>query len=291
MKGILLAGGYGTRLYPASRVLNKHLLAVYDKPMIYYPITTLMLAGIRDILIISSPDEITQFQNLLGDGKHWGMSFSYASQAKPEGIAQAFVLAEDYIGQEPVCLILGDNIFYGNSFHDILPKAVTHTEGASIFAYRVNDPERYGVIEFDANGNPSQLIEKPSITSSRYAVVGLYLYSADVVQVAKQLTPSTRGEYEITSVNQHYLEQGDLHVHRLGRGTAWFDTGTHDALLDAGNFVRIIEKRQGLKLGCPEETAWRLGYIDAKQLQHLAELQYHNQYGQYLLDLLERVDA
>lgn len=287
MKGIILAGGMGTRLYPASRVTSKHLLAIYDKPMIYYPITSLMLGGIRDILIITTPHEQAHYQALLGSGQQWGMRFEYATQARPAGIAEAFLIGSDYIGDEPVCLMLGDNFFYGHAFHQLLPAVLASVDGASIFAYRVRDPERYGVVEFDQRGQAIRIIEKPQKASSSFAVVGLYAYCADVVEVAKSIKPSARGELEISDINQHYLNQQRCQVHTLGRGTTWLDAGTHDTLLDASNFVRIIEKRQGLKLGCPEEAAWRLGLISSEQLAHLARTELKHDYQHAMLDLLK----
>lgn len=287
MKGIILAGGLGTRLYPASRVTSKHLLAIYDKPMIYYPITSLMLGGIREILIITTPHEQAQYQSLLGNGQQWGMQFHYAIQSQPAGIAEAFLIAEDYIADDPVCLMLGDNFFYGHAFHQLLPSVLAEVNGASIFAYRVRDPERYGVVEFNQQGQASRIIEKPTTKSSPFAVVGLYAYSPDVVDVAKSIKPSARGELEISDINQHYLTEKRCHVHTLGRRTTWLDAGTHDTLLDASNFVRIIEKRQGLKLGCPEEAAWRLGLISSEQLENLAHRELKHDYQQSMLDLIK----
>lgn len=286
MKGIILAGGLGTRLYPATRTISKQLLPVYDKPMIYYPLCTLMQAGIREILIITTPHELPLFQEMLGDGTQWGIRLSYAAQAKPEGIAQAFIIAEDFIGKDSVSLILGDNILYGDGLSERLQNAAQQTSGATIFGYYVSDPERYGVIAFDKNNTPVDIIEKPTIAPSHYAVIGLYFYDNDVVQIAKELKPSGRGEYEITDVNRHYLEHKKLHVEKLGRGTAWLDTGTHKSLLDAANFIYVLEQRQGLKIGSPEEVAWRMGLITDNKLEELASSQIKSGYGEYLLDLI-----
>ncbi|MBS7549258.1 MULTISPECIES: glucose-1-phosphate thymidylyltransferase RfbA [Dietzia] len=287
MKGIVLAGGSGTRLRPLTLATSKQLVPVYDKPMIYYPLSTLMLAGIRDVLVITTPEDAPQFRRLLGDGSQFGITLSYVEQAAPEGLAQAFVLGADHIGDEPVALILGDNIFYGPGMGTQL-RRFADLDGGAVFAYRVADPSRYGVIDFDADGRAISLEEKPENPSSDFAVPGLYFYSADVVDVARGLARSARGEYEITDINRHYLEQGRLQVEVLPRGTAWLDTGTHDSLLDAGNYVRTIEDRQGLKIGCPEEVAWRMGYIDDDELTDRAHALQKSGYGRYLLDVLRR---
>lgn len=285
MKGIILAGGSGTRLYPITHVVSKQLLPVYDKPMIYYPLSVLMLAGIREILIISTPHDLPQFQDLLGDGQQLGLSFSFAEQARPEGLAQAFLIGKSFIGNEPVALILGDNIFYGRGLSSLLRQAGALTEGGLIFGYLVKDPERYGVVEFDPAGTVLGIEEKPAQPKSRYAVPGLYFYDRTVVTHAEALRPSPRGELEITDLNQAYLQDGRLRVELLGRGFAWLDTGTHESLLQAANFVETIQERQGLKISCVEEIAFRMGYIEAARLHALAEPMAKNEYGRYLLDL------
>ena len=281
-KGIILAGGSGTRLHPLTTTVSKQLMPVYDKPMIYYPLATLMQSGIRDVLVITTPRDQLAYADLLGDGSQWGIRIQYTVQASPDGLAQAFLLGEDFIGQSPVCLVLGDNIFYGAGFTSKLRRAAQRTEGASVFAYDVHDPERYGVVEFDAEGRAIGIEEKPKAPRSHYAVTGLYFYDNDVISVAKGITPSARGELEITDVNRHYLEQGSLQVELMGQGTAWLDTGTHQSLLDAGNFIRVIEERQGLKVACLEEIAYRLGYITADEVLALAAPLVKSGYGAYL---------
>ena len=291
MKGIVLAGGAGTRLYPITKGVSKQLLPIYDKPMIYYPISVLMLAGIREILIISTPEDLPGFRRLLGDGSSYGLSFSYAEQPSPDGLAQAFIIGRDFIGDDSACLVLGDNIFYGMSFTQLLQQSVARAERegrATIFGYWVSDPERYGVAEFDAEGRCISIEEKPAQPKSNYAVVGLYFYPNKVVDVAAEVKPSARGELEITSVNQAFLESGELSIETLGRGFAWLDTGTHDSLSEASTFVEVIEKRQGLKVACLEEIAYRQGWLSAEELRRVAEPMKRNQYGQSLLRLLER---
>ncbi len=287
-KGIILAGGSGTRLHPLTVSVSKQLMPIYDKPMIYYPVATLMLAAIRDILIITTPRDQEAYQTLLGDGSRWGINFQYAVQPSPDGLAQAFLIGENFIGADPACLILGDNIYYGQGLSAVLRRAATRERGATVFGYYVRDPERYGVVSFDDQGRAKDIEEKPKAPKSHYAVTGLYFYDNDVVNVAKSIRPSARGELEITDVNRVYLERGELNVELLGRGYAWLDTGTHESLLAAAHFVQVVEQRQGLKVACPEEVAWRMGFIDDDQLARLAEPLAKSGYGQYLMELLER---
>ncbi len=286
-KGIILAGGSGTRLHPVTQAVSKQLMPIYDKPMIYYPLSALMLAGLRDILIISTPQDTPRFQELLGDGAKWGMNLQYAVQPSPDGLAQAFIIGRDFIGDDHAALVLGDNVFYGHELQQLLEQAHARRDGATVFAYPVSDPERYGVVEFDASGRAVSLEEKPKVPRSRYAVTGIYFYDNDVIEIAKNLQPSSRGELEITDLNRVYLERGRMSVELMGRGMAWLDTGTHDSLLEAAQFVQTIERRQGLKVCCPEEIAYRQGFIDAAQVERLAAPLAKSGYGKYLKDMLK----
>ncbi|RAH96557.1 glucose-1-phosphate thymidylyltransferase [Acuticoccus sediminis] len=287
MKGIVLAGGSGTRLHPVTHVISKQLLPVYDKPMIYYPVSTLMLAGIRDILIITTPQDAPLFERMLGDGSQWGINITFAQQPRPEGLAQAFIIGREFVGSDSVALVLGDNIYYGHGLEEMLKAAAERESGATVFAYYVKDPERYGVLEFDAGGTPIRILEKPSVAPSNYAVTGLYFYDNDVLDIAANVKPSARGELEITDVNQAYLDRRALNAETMGRGYAWFDTGTHDSLVDAALFIRALEQRQGLRIACPEEIAWRQGWLSAEALAALGEAQKKSGYGAYLLGLLD----
>jgi glucose-1-phosphate thymidylyltransferase len=289
LKGIILAGGSGTRLYPLTMGVSKQLLPVYDKPMIYYPLSILMLAGIRQILVITAPGDISQYERVMGDGSRWGLAITYEVQEKPNGVAEAFLIAESFINRNPVALILGDNVFYGQGLHRLLMEVNTRNRGAEIFAYRVKDPERYGVITFDADGNPVSIEEKPDNPKSLYAITGLYFYDNQVCEIARQLKPSNRGELEISDINRYYLNKSQLYVNQLGRGTAWLDTGTHDSLLEAAQFVETIERRQGLKIACPEEIAWRKGWIKTEQLLELAKYYENSNYGAYLFQLINEM--